>query len=387
MRLAIVGDLLGRVPMAPGAYDLSSLAAALTRRGHDVRVLTASRVDAGGAGGGYRVLPLPRESADDRSAEDLMPMIGDIGRFLIDDWTGDPPDAVHCHGWAYGMAAQLAAKQRPVPIVQAFPQLATRQRPGGDAPATHSTGVKMETLLARNATLVTTACTDEMHEVIRRGCPRARVSVVPSGVDVDAHSVDGDIAARGPERHRIVALAQDFSPAQGLHQVLGILPSLPAADLVVIGDSGPDRDDARRLRATAERLGVSGRVHTVTTADDREIASWLRSADVAVCPAPYDPDTRTVLRAMACGAAVIATETGGPRDAVISEVTGLLVPADNPAALSRSLRSMLAQNVLRQGMGLAGRARARSRYSWDRVATDAEVVYDAAARRAAAISA
>jgi glycosyltransferase involved in cell wall biosynthesis len=379
MRLAIVGDLPGRVPMAPGTYDLASLAAALTRRGHDVRVLTASRVDAGVASGGYRVLPLPGESADDRSAEDLMPMIGDIGRFLIDDWSGDPPDAVHCHGWAYGMAAQLAAKQRPVPIVQAFHHL-------GDARATHSTGVKLETLLARNATLVTTACNDEMHEVIRRGCPRARVCVVPSGVDVDAHSVDGDVAPRGPERHRIVGLAQDFSPAQGLHQLLGNLPSLPAADLVLIGDGGTYHDN-RRVRVIAERLGVSSRVQTVTTTDDREIASWLRSADVAVCPAPYDPDARTVLRAMACGAAVVATETGGPRDAVISEVTGLLIPADNTVALSRSVRSMLAHNVLRQGMGLAGRARARSRYSWDRVATDAEVVYDAAARRAAAISA
>ena len=89
---------------------------------------------------------------------------------------------------------------------------------------------------------------------------------------------------------------------------------------------------------------------------------------------------------MACGTAVIATDAGGPRDAVIAEVTGLLVPAGNPAALTRALRSILVQNVLRQGMGLAGRARARyARYSWDRVATDAEVAYDAAARRAGAI--
>ncbi|WP_163723576.1 glycosyltransferase [Mycolicibacterium psychrotolerans] len=387
MRLAIVGDLPGRAPNARGAYDVASLAAALTRRGHDVRVLTGSRIDSGVADGGYRVVALPVDADGDGSAENLMPMIGEMGRFLIDDWTADPPDAVHCHGWAYGMAAQLAAKHRPVPIVQAFHQLATRQQPRGGAPSMHGTAVKLETLLARNATMVTTACGDAMHEVIRMGCPRAQVSVLPSGVDVDAYSADGETAARGAERHRIVALGQDFSADQGLHQVLAILPSLPAAELVVIGDGGADDDGIKHLRATADRLGVSGRVQVAATTDDREVASWLRSADVAVCPAPYDPDARTVLRAMACGAAVVATETGGPRDAVIAEVTGLLVPAGNPAALSRALRSILAQNVLRQGMGLAGRARARSRYSWDRVATDAEVVYDAAARRAGAISA
>ncbi|KGI68302.1 glycosyltransferase [Mycolicibacterium rufum] len=380
MRLAVVGDLLGR---ADGRYDLESLAGALTRRGHEVRVLTASPVAAEVAAGGHRLIPIPVDVTDRQRPEDLMPMIGEMGRFLIDDWSQDPPDAVHCHGWAYGMAAQLAAKHRPVPIVQAFHQLTTREQGHPGAPAMNGTAVKLETLLARNATAVTTACTDEMDEVIRMGCPRARVSVLPSGVDVDAYSLDGDVAARGRERHRIVALAQDFSPDQGLEQVLAVLPSLPAAELVVIAGG----DGARRLLAAAERLGVSARVHVVVTTEDREIASWLRSADVAVCPALYDPDARAVLRAMACGATVVATEAGGPRDAVIADVTGLLVPPRNAAALSRALRSVLGQNVLRQGMGLAGRARARSRYSWDRVSTDAEVAFEAAARRALATSA
>ena len=121
----------------------------------------------------------------------------------------------------------------------------------------------------------------------------------------------------------------------------------------------------------------------LSAVDDVDVATWLASADVAVCPSPHDPDTRLTLTAMACGAAVVAVETGGARDAVITEVTGLLVPPGHPQALSRALRSVLTQNVLRQGMGLAGRARARSRYSWDRVALDAEVVFEAATRRAA----
>ncbi len=66
---------------------------------------------------------------------------------------------------------------------------------------------------------------------------------------------------------------------------------------------------------------------------------------------------------------------------MISDVTGLLVPPGNPEALGRALRSVLGQTVLRQGMGLAGRSRARSRYSWDRIATDAEGIYEAALSR------
>lgn len=377
MRLAIVGD----VPATPSGlaegYDIGSLATALARRGHDVRLVTASPA---AHARDHEVVRIPVDPADRSTADSLMPMIGEIGRFLVDTWSEDAPDAVHCHDWAYGMAAQLAAKHRPVPIVQAFHRLTTRGHT--DAGALHGTAVKLETLLARNATMVTTSCTDEMDEVIRMGCPRARVTVLPPGVDVDAYSDDGTRVSRGTARHRIVALAQDFSARSGLEQVVAVLPSLPAAELVIIASgSAPSR-----LLATAEQLGVRGRLHVVATTDDGEIAGWLRSADVAVCPAAFDSDPRTVLRAMACGVAVVATETAGPQDAIIADVTGLLVPAGNRPALSRALRSVLGQTVLRQGMGLAGRARVRSRYSWDRVATDAESVFDAAARRVSSMS-
>lgn len=173
MRLAIVGDLPGRAPNARGAYDVASLAAALTRRGHDVRVLTGSRIDSGVADGGYRVVALPVDADGDGSAENLMPMIGEMGRFLIDDWTADPPDAVHCHGWAWH--GRSAGGQAPTGAHRAgLPSVGDATAAAGGAPSMHGTAVKLETLLARNATMVTTACGDAMHEVIRMGCPGRR---------------------------------------------------------------------------------------------------------------------------------------------------------------------------------------------------------------------
>jgi glycosyltransferase involved in cell wall biosynthesis len=50
-----------------------------------------------------------------------------------------------------------------------------------------------------------------------------------------------------------------------------------------------------------------------------------------------------------------------------------------------ALREMLGQDTLRMGMGLAGRDRVRSRYSWDRVAADASTIYERAVARSAAL--
>ncbi len=380
MRVAILADT--HAGGASGPSDAECLAAALARRDHDVRLITASPTAAErDATQGYRVVTIPVTDADPDPDTGLMPMIGEMGRFLVDEYTGEPADVVHCQGWAYGMAAALAANRRPVPTVQAFPRVSDGG-PGGKSAtaATPATATKIETLLARNATMITAACTDDVTRIVRLGAPRARVTVLPSGIDVDAYATPP--AERGTARHRIVALVDDLTAPRGVDHLIAALPAVPSAELLVLGSGTPDCAAVQQLRAHARHVGVGERTRVMAAVDDMDAAAWVGSADVAVCPSPYDSDARWALMAMACGVAVVAIEAGGPRDAVIADVTGLLVPPGHPEALSRALRSVLAQNVLRQGMGLAGRARARSRYSWERVAVDAETVFQTAARQA-----
>lgn len=358
MKLALVGDRADS-----GGDEFERLADALERRGHDVRMFAAQHIGVvDGAAG----------------ADELMPLIGDIAQHLIDAWDADRPDVVHCFGWAHGMAAQLAAKRRPVPTVQAYPSLDVTTRPGDSGADTPK---KIRSLLVRNATAVSVACHDDMDEVLRLGCPRARVAVLPPGVEVDDVTAE-EILSRGTESGpRIVAVARDFTPRQGLAQVLRTLPSLGPAELVLVATHDADPEQSERHLELARRLRVDRRVRLVARPAAGDLTALFRSADVVVAPAQYESSCATVLHAMGCGAPIIAVAAGGPKDAVISDVTGLLVPPGKPEALGRALRSVLGQTVLRQGMGLAGRSRARSRYSWDRIATDAETIYEAALSR------
>jgi glycosyltransferase involved in cell wall biosynthesis len=105
---------------------------------------------------------------------------------------------------------------------------------------------------------------------------------------------------------------------------------------------------------------------------------------VFAAPSWYEPFCLPVVEAMACGVPVVASAAGGMLDTVVHEVTGLLVPARNPAKLAKALDEVLRAGALRNGMGLAGRVRVRSRYCWDRVAAEANTTYELAIQEAGA---
>ena len=74
-----------------------------------------------------------------------------------------------------------------------------------------------------------------------------------------------------------------------------------------------------------------------------------------------------VIEAMLTGLPVVATDISGPREQVVAEVTGLLVPRATVAPLADALARLAADPALRTRMGEAGRARALDQYDEARV--------------------
>ncbi|MCU1519073.1 MAG: glycosyl transferase, partial [Pseudarthrobacter sp.] len=69
---------------------------------------------------------------------------------------------------------------------------------------------------------------------------------------------------------------------------------------------------------------------------------------------------------------------GGLQDTVVDHGTGLHVPPRDPEAVADALAVLLGNPGLRAEMGAAGQVRARTRYSWDRVAAETEKAYQLA---------
>jgi D-inositol-3-phosphate glycosyltransferase len=204
---------------------------------------------------------------------------------------------------------------------------------------------------------------------------------VPCGVDPDEFRPAGRAAPRGPHAHRLVTVGR-LVPRKGFATAIAALRTLPDTELVIAG--GPDRaelgadEHACYLRSFAETMGVADRVTLLGGVARDEMPALLRSADAVVCTPWYEPFGIVPLEAMACGVPVVASEVGGLIDTVVDGVTGRLVPARRPRALAAALAELLAAPTTRARFGAAGRERAVSRYSWDRVACATVRVYERA---------
>ena len=202
--------------------------------------------------------------------------------------------------------------------------------------------------------------------------------MVPCGVDNDLFTPEGPVAEKSA-RHRILSVGR-FVPRKGFDDMVRAMPSIPNAELVIVG--GPDRaqletdPEACRLRALAEDLGVGRRVRLRGSVAREDMPAMLRSADVVACTPWYEPFGIVPLEAMACGIPVVASAVGGMLDTVVDDVTGRLIPPKKPSEIAAAINPLLRDSFLRQSLGMAGRDRVCARYSWDRVAADTMHIYD-----------
>jgi glycosyltransferase involved in cell wall biosynthesis len=375
VRIAIVSgdDIVGDDPR--------QLCVALADRGHEVSHFVR-RGDHRAAQIGtdsHRTLSVSVGPRSAKSESAVLPYVGDWAGALERAWASETPDVVHAYGWLGGLAAQLAAPRQEVPTVQSFlGQAAVNgSKAAGETPR-NSERMRIEPLLARSATWVTGESTDDVAALSRLRHSRSRVSTLTSGVDVERYTSSGPALARTDLR-RVLCLAPNALPCNGFDTVIGALPKVPGTELVVAETeaSNRERDAARtRLRQLANRLGVADRVRFAGRVAADELPMLLRSADVLACTPRQPPRATAVLQAMASGVAVVALAVGVLNDAVVDNVTGLLLSPEDPGALASTLRSLLAQSFQCESMGAAGRSRALSRYPWDRIALDALNIYE-----------
>ncbi|WP_061294036.1 glycosyltransferase [Herbidospora cretacea] len=386
MRVAMVSEhaspLAGLgTPDAGGQnVHVAALAAAIAALGHEVTVYTRrddphtpERVP---FAPGVTVAHVPAGPPEPIPKDDIVGYVPDFARWLREQWTFDRPDVAHSHFWMSGLATLDAARRLGVPVAHTFHALGTvKRRHQGIEDTSPATRIPAERTIGRTADVIVSTCPDEVEELVRMGVPRQQARVVPCGVDLDLFRPG---ASGAPQRPRLLSIGR-LVPRKGVQTVVQALPYLPEVELVVggglpIGDLDRD-EEVNRLRAEADRLGVSAQVRFVGQVARQDVPGLMRSATAVVCVPWYEPFGMVVLEAMACGVPVIASAVGGQQDTVVHEETGLLVPAHSPREVARATRRLLADPAARDAYGTAGAHRASSRYSWDRVAAETVSAY------------
>ena len=164
------------------------------------------------------------------------------------------------------------------------------------------------------------------------------------------------------ESRRVIVCVARLVHRKGQDQLIKALPDIlekfPEAILLIVGQ-GPIE---QMLRNSARQLGVTHKVIFTGRVPHADLSDYISLGEVFAMPVRsrfYGFEVEGLgiayLEASACGLPVVVGNSGGAVDAVIDQVTGLLVDGKNINEISGAICRLLAEPAKAQAMGQAGR--------------------------------
>ena len=316
-------------------------------------------------------------------------------------------DIVHSHTWYANLGGHLAGLLHGIPHVVSAHSLEplrpwkAEQLGGGYALSSWAEKTAYEGAAG------VIAVSAGMRTDILRSYPAvdpARVHVVHNGIDLDgwrrptgeAALAQADAVVRGlgidPDRPSVVFVGR-ITRQKGLPYFLRAAEQLPPEVQLVLCAGAPDTPAiAAEVTALVEALRTrrDGVVWIERMLPRAELIAVLASGTVFACPSVYEPLGIVNLEAMACGAAVVGTRTGGIPEVVADGVTGRIVPIEQlqdgtgtpvdpeqfVSDLAAALTEVTGDPERAAEYGAAGRERARTEFSWGAIADTTRALYE-----------
>jgi len=307
----------------------------------------------------YRTLWKPQGLA-------MLPLLGEIAlmratsRRLAEVALQVKPNVIHAHS----------------PVLNALPALHVGRRLGipvvyevrafwEDAAVDHGTSSEgglryratraLETYALKHAGHVTTICEGLKADIVARGVPEERITVIPNAVDIGEFrfGTTSDEQLKhdlGLASRTVIGFIGSFYAYEGLDLLVqalpGVLKACPDALLLLVG-GGPQE---QALRSAVRRAGLDERVVFTGRVPHGEVQRYYSVVDVFAYPRHSMRLTELVtplkpLEAMAQGRLLVASDVGGHRELIRDGETGILFKADNVDALADAILRMLGEQA------------------------------------------
>jgi PEP-CTERM/exosortase A-associated glycosyltransferase len=289
------------------------------------------------------------------------------------------PDVLHAHSPVLNaLPALRVGKQLGIPVVyevRAFWE---------DAAVDHGTTREgslryratraLETRALKQAAHVFTICEGLRSDIVARGVPATRVTVIPNAVDVDAFAVGGQPdealkAGLGLQGATVLGFIGSFYAYEGLDLLIDALPQLlqsrPEVRLLLVG--GGPQDAA--LKAQAQALGVADKVVFTGRVPHSEVQRYYDLVDVLCYPRHSMRLTELVtplkpLEAMAQGRLLVASDVGGHKELIRHNETGVLFQAGSAKSLAAAVDDLLVRRADWPALRAAGRRFVEAERNW-----------------------
>jgi glycosyltransferase involved in cell wall biosynthesis len=219
----------------------------------------------------------------------------------------------------------------------------------------------------------------ELEEFYR--VPRARIAVVPNGVDGNVFRPCADAAVRRELRGRLSLPPDGFIALfvggdwerKGVRDAITAVAGLGDTTLVILGSG-----DAAKMRAHAASVGAAAQV--MFPGASAAPQDWYAASDVFVFPSRYEAFSLVTLEAAASGLPIVAHAINGTEELVRDGENGWLVPVGADAM--REKIEILRDDPVRRARMSAAAVESSRRYGWDRIADEQFAVFENAAAAA-----
>ena len=367
------------------------LSLALAEAGHTVHVVTRDHPDAPAEEDvdGVHVVRVG-EYPPVVPFEELLPWVMQFNVGVFERATRilleEEVDLVHAHDWLVGYAAAGVKNLFDLPLVSTI-HATEYGRHQGYLPGSMNKIIHQIEWWLTYESRRTITCSRYMHDQIREifELPVGKLDVIPNGVDLDAVRPPEGVEEFRRDRlglargEKVIFFAGRLEYEKGVQTVLDALPLVLKKVPVrfIVAGIGTHED---ALRRHASRDGLDAQVEFTGFVSDDELRMYYAAADLAVVPSLYEPFGMVALETMAAGTPCIAADTGGLRELVVHDATGLRFSPGDPASLADAILRLLTDTRLDKRLTLDARRWLNEGFSWTSIAEATEDVYERAIR-------
>ncbi|MXV52399.1 glycosyltransferase [Pedobacter sp. HMF7647] len=341
---------------------------------------------------GIRVIHVyagPAEIIPKEQLFDYMPeFTGNMLKFITDQ--NIRYELIHANFWMSGIVACELKAILNIPFVITFHALGhVRRIHQKEADKFPESRMFFEEEAVKKADRVIAECPQDLEDLVQLyHADPAKVNVIPCGFsDKEFYPVNKTQArkiAGLPANDRILLQLGRMVPRKGVDNVIKALGELKRksveAKLVIVGgetgSSNPELcPELVRLMDIAREHDVADLVIFAGRKNRDMLKYYYSAADIFITTPWYEPFGITPLEAMACGTPVIGADVGGIKYSVADNLTGFLVPANDPKALAEKAAVLLTNQELLQTMKKNAIERVNNEFTWSKVGKMIDHVY------------
>lgn len=197
-----------------------------------------------------------------------------------------------------------------------------------------------------------------LREIVAReyGMISNKIRVIPYPLDLDFFSPSPS-NPRG-DRNMVLYVGR-IEIRKGVHVLTDAIPHIvqQASDVRFVFVGRTMGTLKQELLEQLAQAGCLGNIEFCDQLDRPKLVNIYRQSSVCVVPSLYDNFPNTCLEAMACGKAVVASDSGGLSEIIEDGVSGRLVPPGDVTALANAILELLGNDALRQQLGIGARKR------------------------------